>query len=251
MGNVQDLSAIVLAGGLGTRLRSVVKDVPKPMATVGGRPFLEHLLGFLAEKGIKRIILATGYKGEVIKSHFGCSWKTLSICYSHETTPLGTGGSLIEAAKKITERQPVFALNGDTFFGINLDKMLMSHRQNKAFITMAMMKNTEQGRYSSFEIGSDGRVLSSKNDKSSLKSGGIYLFSPEAIADLASRKTENLSFEQDITPHYFENSSGFFAHIEDAPFVDIGVPEDYRCAADIIAKSKCRQINHKENSSDP
>ena len=235
---IELLSAVILAGGLGTRLKEVVQDVPKSMAPINGRPFLEYQLAFLEESGIRNVILATGYKSEVIFEHFGYNFLSLSLCYSNEDEPLGTGGGLIKAANLADPTQHLFVMNGDTYFPISLAKMMKSHRASHADFTMAMIKSTDCGRYSAFDITSDGRLLPTSDGASLNKSGGIYLLSPGMVSDLQSRAVERLSFEDDLTPSYLNADLKLFAYVSDAPFVDIGVPEDYYKAALLIDEYK-------------
>ena len=109
-------SAVILAGGLGTRLRSVVSDVPKPMAPVGGRPFLEYQLEYWINQGISRFVLSVGYRHEAITEHFGSRYKGVELEYAVEEQPLGTGGGLLLAAEKLKQDTPFLLLNKDTYF---------------------------------------------------------------------------------------------------------------------------------------
>ncbi len=231
---IECLSAVVLAGGLGTRLKKVVKDVPKSMAPINGRPFLEYQLTFLEQSGIRNVILATGYKSEVIFEYFGYQFRSLSLCYSNEDEPLGTGGGLIKAANLADPTQHLFVMNGDTYFPISLTKMMEFHQTSYADFTMAIIKNTDFDRYSAFDITSGGRLLPASDSASINKSGGIYLLSPEMVSDLQSRVVERSSFEDDLTPSYLNSDLKLFAYVGDAPFVDIGIPEDYYKAGQLI-----------------
>ena len=129
------MEAIVLAGGFGTRLKEVVSDVPKPMAPVNGKPFLEYLIKDLGEKGIRHIILAVGYKKKIIKEYFKNRYESIEITYSEELTPLGTGGA-IKKALKLAKEEDVFIVNGDTFFDIDLKRMKEFHTENKSILTV-------------------------------------------------------------------------------------------------------------------
>src|SRR3989344_9594340 len=110
------MEAIILAGGLGTRLQSVVKDLPKPMADVNGRPFLAYLMDYWIKQGVKRFILSVGYKSEIIRDYFGDEYNGVSVAYSIEKKPLGTGGGLLLALKQLNSRGDFFGFNGGTFF---------------------------------------------------------------------------------------------------------------------------------------
>ncbi len=231
---IQNSTVIILAGGFGTRLQSVVKDVPKPMALINGKPFLEFQLSFLERSGIQNVVLATGYKSEVIKRYFNFGFSSMNVQFSDEVAPLGTGGGLIKAARLVDSERQLFVLNGDTFFPISLADMLAAHREKNADVTIAMMESMELGRYSSFDIGSDGQLSLGSDQSSIYKSGGVYLLSPNVIADLQSRNVEKLSFEDDLTPSYLSAKMRMFAYFSKAPFVDIGVPYDYLRAGDVI-----------------
>jgi D-glycero-alpha-D-manno-heptose 1-phosphate guanylyltransferase len=127
-------TAIILAGGLGTRLQSVVKDIPKSMADIAGKPFLEYQLNYLESQKIEHIILSVGYKYESIQNHFGSKYKNISISYAIEKEPLGTGGAVINALKEVKE-DSVFILNGDTFFPISLENLFYKHCEKKATLS--------------------------------------------------------------------------------------------------------------------
>ena len=130
------MEAIILCGGLGTRLRSVIKDIPKPMADINGAPFLQILLEFLLRQGVKKVILAVSYKFEVIQGFFGSDFKGLKLIYSVENTPLGTGGAIKQALEFADENEN-FVLNGDTFFDIDLSVLKLLPESK---ITVALKK---------------------------------------------------------------------------------------------------------------
>ena len=119
--------AIILAGGLGTRLRSRVSDRPKPMAEVAGRPFLEHLLFYYANQGAKHFVISVGYKGNIIKDHFGDSFKNIAITYVFEDKPLGTGGAILKSFESLKSNEPFLLLNGDAIFRFNLKSIYKNH----------------------------------------------------------------------------------------------------------------------------
>ena len=125
-------TAIILAGGLGTRLKSVVSDVPKPMAPIQSTPFLEIVINYWINQGIKRIILSVGYMSDIIINHFGKSFKDISIEYVDEVSPLGTGGALKNVLNKLIINDPFLVINGDTFFEVDLDSMTLFHFNNKS-----------------------------------------------------------------------------------------------------------------------
>lgn len=140
------MEAIILAGGFGTRLQQVVSDVPKPMAPINQKPFLEYILDDLKRKGISKIVLAVGYKREIIKNHFKEEYKGIKIKYSEENLPLGTGGA-IKKALSYCETDDIFILNGDTFFDVDFIKMKRKHQKNHNDLTIAIKEMEKIDRY--------------------------------------------------------------------------------------------------------
>ena len=218
--------AIVLAGGLGTRLREVVKDVPKPMADVNGRPFLEYLLTFLNRHRIEKVVLSVGYKYEVIRNYFGKSFLDMEILYSIETKPLGTGGG-IKKSLTLVDSNDTFIVNGDTFFNVDLDKLFSFHKEKSAVLSIALKPLKHFDRYGSVEINEDGRIVGFKEKKyheSGLINGGIYLLNKEFLMNL--ELEEKFSFEKDLLEKYYIYYP-FYGMKFGGYFIDIGIPEDY------------------------
>ena len=151
-------TAIVLAGGLGTRLRSAVPHLPKPMAPVAGRPFLAHLLDFWIAQGIDRVVLSVGYRHEAISHHFGSVYRGAEIVYTIETTPLGTGGGLLLAARQVHSDKRVLVLNGDTFFDVRLESLKHYAEKRDADWTFSLFRAPEPGRYMGLQVATDGRL---------------------------------------------------------------------------------------------
>ena len=231
-------TAVILAGGLGTRLRSEVADVPKPMAPVGGRPFLEHQMQFWIGQGIKRFILSVGYKRDVIMSHFGRSWGGAVIDYAIEDEPLGTGGGVLVAAAQISEAEPFLLLNGDTFFAISLAEMYAQHARMQADLTVALFKASESGRYGRADLDADGRlhVLASEPAQAGeYANGGIYCFTKQALAVWLMEPLRKLSFEVDILPQMLKAHQNLWGFKSEAAFIDIGIPDDWRRASQVIS----------------
>ncbi|RYD05686.1 hypothetical protein N752_07255 [Desulforamulus aquiferis] len=131
------MEAIVLVGGLGTRLKTIVSEVPKPMAAIGGYPFLTYLLEYLSKYNIKKVILATGYMHEKIMDYYGYRYGGIVIDYSIEYEPLGTGGAIKKALENVSEKD-VFILNGDSFFDINLNHIYSKHLAIDADLTLSL-----------------------------------------------------------------------------------------------------------------
>lgn len=229
-------TAIILAGGLGTRLRSVVTDVPKPMALIEGKPFLEYQLDYWISRGINQFILAVGYKHEVISKHFGNTYHGAKVTYSIEDKPLGTGGGFLLALKKTTE-ELVLLLNGDTFFDIDLEYLETKHREKSADVTFSVFKAFEVGRYMGMNIDKDGRVKSLATNNSELgrqANGGVYLVKASAIRDIYPAGATKISLEDDIFPRMVNNRAQMFSVSFEGRFIDIGVPSDYWRAAEVL-----------------
>jgi D-glycero-alpha-D-manno-heptose 1-phosphate guanylyltransferase len=212
------MEAIILAGGVGTRLSHIVKDVPKPMADVNGKPFLEYITRFLIKKGVDRMILAVGYKYDSIVGYFGDGYEGVPIVYSIEDTPLGTGGA-IKKASALCENENFFIINGDTYFGVDLMKMAPMS------IACKPMRNFD--RYGNVAIGKNGKIIAFEEKRfveSGYISGGVYLCDKNLFDNMPSNV---FSFEKDV----LEKQAGVFsAFVSDAYFIDIGIPEDYQRA---------------------
>ena len=219
--------AVILAGGFGSRLKDVVADVPKPMAPVRNRPFLEYQLNHLIDSGISHIILSTGFKSEIIENYFGNKYMSLNISYSVEDTPLGTGGAILMASKQVAG-ESFFVLNGDTLFYADLKQMESFHSMNNADITIAARLVDDSSRYGNLIIDSSGRVSEfvEKKDAANkgLVNGGIYLISKKALDNF---QTKNVfSFENDLLATG-TSVLKIFALGSEGYFIDIGTPGDY------------------------
>jgi D-glycero-alpha-D-manno-heptose 1-phosphate guanylyltransferase len=221
--------AIVLAGGLGTRLRCVVKDVPKPMAEVNGKPFLEFVLDYLDKQGIERVILSVGYKWEVIFEYFGNKFKNLKLVYAVETVPLGTGGAIRLACGKVCGDE-IFVLNGDTYFEVNLSELYSYHREKRSNLTIALKEMQDFDRYGAMEIGDNGRILKflEKTHRTcGFINGGVYVLDKNFLTGFS--LPSKFSFEKDFIEIYYKDYA-FYGKKFDNYFIDIGVPEDYERA---------------------
>ncbi|MDF2953381.1 MAG: NDP-sugar pyrophosphorylase [Thermodesulfobacterium sp.] len=217
--------AIVLAGGLGKRLRKVVKDVPKPMADVNGKPFLEYLLTFLARQKIEKVVLSVGYKYEVIKNYFGNSFSGMKLVYSIESKPLGTGGG-IRRSLSFVDSNEAFVLNGDTFFDIDMEKLYFFHKEKNSVLSVALKPMRHFDRYGSVKLDKNNRIIGFEEKKyyeSGLINGGIYLLNKNFFMSFA---LEEFSFEKDFLEKYY-NSYAFYGLEFRDYFIDIGIPEDY------------------------
>jgi D-glycero-alpha-D-manno-heptose 1-phosphate guanylyltransferase len=230
------IEAVILAGGMGTRLHEVVPDLPKPMAPVNGKPFLWYLLKWLTEYPVSKIILSTGYKHESIISYFGNSFEGIPVKYTIEKEPLGTGGGLVFAAGKASGSDFI-VINGDTYFPIDLNRLCSFHTGHSAFITVALKKMKDFSRYGTIEY-TDGKILQFHEKKfchDGFINGGIYVMNRNML--MSRHLPEIFSLEKDV----LEKSSGtsdLFGMAFNEPFLDIGIPEEYRRAGSILGKAK-------------
>ncbi len=224
--------AIVLAGGLGLRLRSSIPDMPKAMAPVRNRPFLEYLLDNLIGFGIEHVILSTGYLSEKIMNHFGPKYKGVDLSYSVEDKPMGTGGAAM-LAKKMAGSDLFLILNGDTLFRTDLKMMFIKHIEKEADITIALRYVDNTARYGSIVTDNNERILSFSEKKNSGKAGwvngGVYLFRRDILNN--KHMPEIFSLEKDLLPSILHNRA-VYGFRDNAYFIDIGTPEDYKRAQD-------------------
>ena len=229
--------AIVLAGGLGTRLSSKVPDLPKAMAPIRGRPFLEYQLKYLANQGIMKAILAVGHKHEVILDHFGHSYSSLNIKYSVEDEPLGTGGAVKKALRHIKGANS-FVINGDTMFEADLAAMTETHLDSRADVTIGVKDMRQFDRYGTLRFDDDFRILHFE-EKTWKDSGyinaGIYLLKTDVISrfDFPAR----FSLEKDLFEKEL-NTLHILASPDNGYFIDIGIPTDFERAQDEFARFK-------------
>lgn len=220
------MEAIILAGGFGTRLQSVVKDVPKPMAEINNYPFLKYILDYLSDNGIKRVILSVGYKKEIIEEYFKDSYQNMDILYSKEDEPLGTGGA-IKKAIGLSSDDNIFVLNGDTFFDINLNNLYQKHLNSNSDITLSLKKMYNFDRYGKVLIEDDyiKEFCEKEYTKEGFINGGVYVVKKNSITI----DEEKFSFEKDILENKSNNLKLSYCK-SDGYFIDIGIPQDYQRA---------------------
>lgn len=223
--------AVVLAGGLGTRLRSAVPGLPKPMAPVAGRPFLEWLLERWIAQGVHRFVLSVGYKAEVIRAHFGTRYRDAEVAYAVETSPLGTGGGMLLAAAQVAGDGPFLVLNGDTLLDVELRPISELHAKRGADVTIALIRNSQEGRYSGVQMDAQGRITGFGVERANSANGGVYLFNRSALRDLGATPGKPMSLEQDLLPSLILRGARVCGMESAGGFIDIGVPEDYGRAA--------------------
>jgi D-glycero-alpha-D-manno-heptose 1-phosphate guanylyltransferase len=230
MTQAMSTQVLILAGGLGTRLRSVVSDRPKVLAEVAGRPFITYLLDRLGQAGFRAVTLLTGYKGEMVEEELGFTYQGMQLGYSVETTPLGTGGA-IRAAARVMPCDQLLVLNGDTYFDVDY-RGLVEHATAGSDL-MACRQVADVGRYGAVQLGAAGQVtaLAEKGaDGPGLINGGIYVLDREAMA---SWPEEVFSLEAEYFPKRVADQQ-IYGLSCDRSFIDIGVPEDLMHASKVL-----------------
>ena len=231
------MDAIILAGGFGTRLKSVVSDVPKPLAPINGKPFLQYLMDFLDSRNdiVDNVVLSLGYMSDKVINHFNGRYKGINIIYSVEKEPLGTGGA-IKQALNYTSSEDVFILNGDTFFNIDLKSMLQFYNSSGAELTAALKKIDSAERYGFMEIDENFRIINfseKKDNGSGYINGGVYIAKKGIFKQFGTE--DKFSLEKDFIEKYFKKIK-LFGYISNGYFIDIGIPEDYEKAKKEIGK---------------
>jgi len=219
------MEAIILAGGRGTRLSGVVPDLPKPMASVTGRPFLSYLLDRLVAHGFTHVCLSIGYKGETIVKHFGHSFKGAQLTYACEESPLGTGGA-IRAAFPCTSAASVFVFNGDTLADIDLQAMRSQHERSGDQLTVALTEVSDSARYGAVSVAKGHITGFSEKGQSGQHyiNAGIYLIQRGLFNTM--RLPDAFSFEKEVLMDRLGKvKPGAF--LSSGYFIDIGIPEDY------------------------
>jgi len=226
--------AIVLAGGLGTRLRPAVPDLPKCMAPVNGRPFLSYIIDYYTGQGIEKFIFALGYKHEVIVGWIKQQYPALNVEYAIEKEPLGTGGAIQLAVEKAREKD-LLILNGDTIFKIDLPVLTSFHEDNASACTLALKPMKDFERYGVVEINEEGLITRFKEKKhyqEGLINGGAYLLNVGRFRQ--QKRPSVFSFEKD----YLERCYTFmpmYGCVQEGYFIDIGIPEDFEKAQTDLA----------------
>ncbi|WP_424193356.1 nucleotidyltransferase family protein [Ampullimonas aquatilis] len=226
--SLENYDVIILAGGLGTRLRSVVPDLPKPMAPVAGKPFLAHLLNQLSKESVKRVILSVGYKANLISQHFGKNFEQIELIYAQEESALGTGGAIAYSLKK-TKSDYALVLNGDTFLKMDYADFIHSCIEFNSPLGVAIRYVPDTTRYGRCEL--TNKRLTSFNEKTSCRpgwiNGGVYCIKKDLFTNNPAH--ENFSFEQDFISNNLDKIK-IFGYETEGYFIDIGIPSDYQQA---------------------
>ena len=229
----EDAKAVLLVGGLGTRLRSVVASAPKALASVGDRPFLELLVRQLRHQSIRHLVMCTGYLAEEIEKELGegREWD-VTIEYSKEPYPMGTAGAVKFAEPLLRNVSDFLVMNGDSFMEIDFQKLINFHRKSGGIATMAVLRMKNEMRYGTVQVTSGGRVSGftekSDGDLNGSVNAGIYVFNRRIFDHIPEGPA---SLERDIFPKLLDH--GVYASKQHGVFIDIGTPEDYARAQDL------------------
>jgi D-glycero-alpha-D-manno-heptose 1-phosphate guanylyltransferase len=227
-------TAAILVGGLGTRLAKIVADRPKPLALVAGRPFLAILLDQLHEAGFQSVVLMTGFRADMIREEFGLSWRGMTLAYSVEDTPLGTGGALRHALDHL-HVPTVLVMNGDSFCEADLGEFQRAHAERARPASLALAQVPDTARYGAVELDAHGRITAFREKGGpsgpGLINAGVYLVEREAIASIPGDGP--ISLEQQMFPRWMER--GMSGWMGCRRFIDIGIPEDYHLAQTLLA----------------
>lgn len=230
------MQAIILAGGLGTRLKSVVADKPKVLSLVAGKPFLHYVIQYLQKQGVTQFIFSLGYLSNQVLDFLKEQYPQLSFQYTIETTPLGTGGGIKKAIELATEND-VIIVNADTFFDVDLKKMMQVHKAVNAQCTVSLKAMQNFDRYGTVEIDHSNRIVLFKEKavtKQGFINGGYLIFNKSYFLEATATLPEVFGYEKDfLEPNLQEMLVKGF--ISDGYFIDIGIPEDYAHAQEVFA----------------
>jgi D-glycero-alpha-D-manno-heptose 1-phosphate guanylyltransferase len=238
--HVKDLSTVsaaILAGGLGTRLRSAVGDRPKVLADIGGRPFLAYLLDQLLNYDVNLVVLCIGYKGEQVRTEFGDTYEKLKLAYSQEISPLGTAGAL-RLALPLFKSESVLVLNGDSFCDADLEDFWQWHLERRADASLLLTQVSDTRRFGRVDVDSEGRLIGfaekGSDDGPGWVNAGIYLLRRRLLETIPPERA--VSLEHEMFPIWIER--GLYGYRALGSFIDIGTPESYVSAQDFFSSQK-------------
>jgi D-glycero-alpha-D-manno-heptose 1-phosphate guanylyltransferase len=243
------MKAVLLVGGLGTRLRSVVPSLPKTLATVAGRPFLELLMRQLRSQNIRELILCTGYLADQIEEMFQDGTEFgVTIEYSREVVPMGTAGAIKLAQCYLRTEAEFLVLNGDSFLEVDFNELLVFHRNHGSLATMAVVPTENASRYGTVQVEATGRVsgFAEKTGQNApgVINAGVYIFDSAVLAQISEVSS---SLEQDVIPRLLEQ--GIYAVEQRGIFIDIGIPEDYARAREMSDRLVNAALNKRCSTS--
>ncbi|SVE10020.1 uncharacterized protein METZ01_LOCUS462874, partial [marine metagenome] len=223
---LSQVTAVILAGGLGTRLRKVIPDRPKVMAEIKGKPFLYYLFDQLTEVDIDRVIISTGYMAEKIEEIVGSSHKGLQVDYCREDKPLGTGGAL-KLSGRAVDTEYCLVMNGDSFAEFDLISLMVVHKNSDANITVIVKSVEDSSRYGTIQMGDNNHIIEFSEKSNAASRGlinvGVYLMNTSVLQKIT--KKTPCSLEYDFFP--LMASKGIYGYETKGEFIDIGTPESF------------------------
>jgi D-glycero-alpha-D-manno-heptose 1-phosphate guanylyltransferase len=237
-----DVPAVLLVGGMGMRLQSVLPSTPKPLAPLGDTPFLELLVTQLRAQGIRRLVMCTGHLANQIEQRFGNGrqWD-LTIEYSKEARPLGTAGAIKLAEHYLEDDSDFVVMNGDSFLEIDFRQLIRFHHEHGGVASLAIRRVPNAARYGTVRVNESHRITAFDEkrglEEPGLISGGVYVFKRAILEHIPDGPS---SLEKDVFPQLLEE--GMFAVQQDGMFIDIGTPEDYA-----RAQTLCRGLQQAAN----
>jgi len=238
MGRIVDTKAVLLVGGRGTRLRSVLSSTPKPLAPIGERSFLELLVLQLRSQGIKRVLMCTGYLSNQIEEEFGDGCRLgIMMEYSQEKQALGTAGALKLAKNRLLDAEDFIVMNGDSFLETDFNQLLCFHSERHGIASLAAVRVPNAARYGTMRIEESGEIIGFTekvgDHRPGLINAGVYIFNKQIFDYIPDGSA---SLEKDVFPRILER--GVYALEQPGLFIDIGTPEDYA-----RAQALCKQLS--------
>lgn len=238
----------------------MVNDVPKPLAPVHGRPFIEFQLDYLQSQGVKRVVLAVGYQWNMIQEHLGDTYNGLDLTYSVEQQPLGTGGGLLLAIKTLgsawhtrdeissdRKEHSILVLNGDTWFPVSLSALLSFHHAKCSVATVGVSQQQNTQRYAAIELSPNGRIqrfsagMKHMHNHDIFINGGVYIIANRLLSKWEEKTGQKMSLEQDMLENIvMENNC--YGFVSNAAFLDIGVPDAYDQAQQMFFDTECSSM---------
>lgn len=231
--DTKEIDVVLLCGGVGERLRPMVNNLPKPMALINNRPFLDILIDYVTSFGFRRFILCIGYLGNIIKRYYRNRKFPFEILFSEEKRPLGTAGA-IKNAQTLIQSSPFLVMNADSLCQVDLEKFLDFHLDKNALVSIVLTKMKDTTDYGTVTLGDSQHILGfnekSNSNKDNLVSAGIYLFQREVPSLIPTNK--KFSLEKDFFPKVLDKQ--FYGFVIKKKFIDIGTPERYKKAKKLL-----------------
>jgi|TARA_B100000315_G_scaffold260131_1_gene319451 NDP-sugar pyrophosphorylase family protein len=226
MSELSQVTAVILAGGFGTRLSKIVSDRPKVMAGINSKPFITFLLDQLVEAGIENVVISTGFMAHVIEGAIGFSYEGMQVDYSREKTPLGTGGAL-KLAGRVVDTEFCQVMNGDSCTEFDPISLFMTHKQKNANITILVKAVADTSRYGAIKMSDQKEIVGFMEKGSSTGTGlintGVYAMKASTFKEIPDRIPSSL--EYDFFPSMIDK--GIYGYETEGKFIDIGTPESY------------------------